>query len=92
MFAAREDDHAWRGAHGPDEESDDLDLPDDDDDDDECAPCPYCGQMILEESERCPHCEKYISREDAPPARKPLWIILGVAACLYVIYRWIVLA
>jgi hypothetical protein len=53
--------------------------------------CPYCGREILEDSERCPHCEHYISQEDAPPARKPWWIILGVAACLYVIYRWTIL-
>ena len=52
--------------------------------------CPHCGRRILEESERCPHCEKYLSREDAPYVRKPLWIWVGVIACLYVVYRWIV--
>jgi hypothetical protein len=47
-------------------------------------------------SRRCPpilglrtYCEHYISEEDAPPARKPWWIILGTLLCLYIVYRWI---
>jgi len=80
----------WNGDHDPDEAPVDLDRPEDEDDD-VCIPCPYCGREILEESERCPHCEHYISREDAPPARKPIWILVGVVLCLYVVFRWIVL-
>lgn len=53
-------------------------------------PCPYCHREIHEDSQRCPHCERYISEEDAPPARKPWWIIIGAAICLYVVYRWVV--
>ena len=53
-------------------------------------PCPYCRRPIHEDSQRCPHCEHYISEEDAPPSRKPWWILLGVAACLYAVYRWII--
>jgi hypothetical protein len=68
-----------------DVEETDLDL-----DDDETVPCPYCRRPVHEDAERCPHCETYISREDAPPARRPWWFILGFFACLYVIYRWIV--
>ena len=75
------DDHGER-------EDEDFDYSEDDDDD-LCIPCPFCGRRILEESERCPYCEKYISREDAPYARKPLWIWIGVLVCLYVVYRWI---
>jgi hypothetical protein len=26
--------------------------------------------------------------EDAPPQRKPWWIIVGVLICLYLIYHW----
>ena len=29
------------------------------------------------------------SEEDAPPVRKPLWIIVGTLLCIYVVYRWI---
>jgi hypothetical protein len=62
----------------------------DDDDEEPTIPCPYCRRAIHEESPRCPYCERYISREDAP-ARKPWWLVIGVGACLYVVYRWIVL-
>lgn len=70
-----------------DDYEDDLD---DEEDDEPTVPCPYCGREIHEDAQRCPWCEKYISAEDAPPARKPWWIIIGVIVCLYVIYRWIV--
>jgi DNA-directed RNA polymerase subunit RPC12/RpoP len=72
---------------GADSEADDLGPSEDEDDE---IPCPYCGREIHEDSVRCPYCESYISKEDAPPARKPWWIILGVVACLYVVFRWIV--
>jgi hypothetical protein len=89
------EEHGEFGGLDPDERDDDADHFDDDcalgdEDDDLCMPCPHCGHKILEESERCPHCERYLSREDTPPARKPLWIWVGVIACLYVVYRWIV--
>ena len=57
-------------------------------DDEPFIPCPHCGVEIHEESERCPHCGQYISEEEAPPARKPWWIVVGVILCLYVVYRW----
>jgi hypothetical protein len=69
------------------------DDPWDDDDangDDDTLPCPHCRRAIYEDSQRCPHCGNYISEEDVAPARKPWWIILGVLAVLYVVYRWIV--
>jgi hypothetical protein len=76
----------------PDSEDDweDPEAPDYDDDEEPCIPCPHCQREILEESERCPYCEHYLSREDSPPGRKPLWLVIGVIACLYVVYRWIV--
>jgi hypothetical protein len=72
---------------------DDWDDDSDDDypdfgDDEPMIPCPNCGMDIHDESERCPHCERYISKEDAPTDRKPWWIIVGVVLCLYVVYRW----
>ena len=60
------------------------------DDDDDTIPCPHCRREIHEESQRCPHCGNYISEEDAAPARKPWWIIVGVILVLYVVYRWVV--
>lgn len=72
-----------------DEEDDDLDEreePEDSDVDDsdsvDTVRCPYCRKPIYEQAEVCPHCDRYISREDAPPDRKPLWIVLTVLACL----------
>ena len=58
--------------------------------DDDTIPCPYCKREIHEDSQRCPHCEQYISEEHAPPSAKPWWLLIGVAVCLYVVYRWIV--
>ena len=75
------------------EDSDDdynEDYPDEDDDDAATVPCPYCKREIHEDAERCPYCEAYISEEDAPPARKPWWVVLGVVVCLYIVFRWIV--
>ena len=66
---------------------DDADWPDEDEDE-PTIPCPHCRREILEDAEWCPYCEHYLSREDAPPQRKPWWIVGGVIACLYVVYRW----
>ncbi len=72
---------------------DDDDAADDFDDypDDEIPtlPCPYCGEDICEDAERCPYCENYISQEDAPPRGKPWWLVLGVIVCLGIVYWWI---
>jgi transposase-like protein len=73
-FGDEADDDAWQEA----------------DEDEPTVPCPYCGHEVHEDTPRCPHCQNYISREDAPPSRKPWWLVVGVAACLYAVYRWIV--
>ena len=84
------DDDEWDGGSDADAGSGELDVSADPDEDDVlCIPCPYCKREILEESERCPYCEHYLSREDAPAPRKPLWFIIGLIACFYVVYRWI---
>ena len=75
---------------GEDDDWDDdsVDSPDDDSEE-ATVPCPYCRRPIHEDSQRCPYCELYITEEDSRSPRKPWWIIIGVAACLYVVYRWI---
>jgi hypothetical protein len=99
--APRKIDGPRRWRHGPFEramalyhqEDDDWDDDVDDDldnDDEPTIPCPHCREDIHEDAQRCPHCGQYISDEDAPAARKPWWIILGVIACLYLVYRWTV--
>lgn len=77
-----ESDDEWEDP-GPDE-------PDEDEDDDHCVPCPYCSRSIHEDAERCPHCESYISREDARPVRKPVWIIITAVIVLGLVYMWTV--
>jgi hypothetical protein len=71
------------------DDTEDEDWDDEDDlDDPDLIPCPHCRHEIFEDSPRCPHCGRYLSREDAPPERKPWWVILGVIVCLYVVWRW----
>jgi DNA-directed RNA polymerase subunit RPC12/RpoP len=74
-----------------DEAGDDSDEFDggDDDEDEPTIECPYCGREIHEDAQRCPHCEQYISRENAPPQRKPWWVVAGAMICLYIAWRWI---
>jgi uncharacterized protein (DUF983 family) len=69
------------------DESDDLD--EEDGDSGESMPCPHCFGTIYDDSERCPHCGEYLSREDAPRPPPPWWIILGVGVCLVIVFRWI---
>lgn len=59
-----------------------------DEDDDGTVPCPYCGAAMLEDSPRCPECGAYKSAEDAPPPRKPAWIIAGAVICLIIATWW----
>jgi len=72
-----------------DEYEDDPDV--DYGDDEATITCPYCGREIHEDSIRCPGCERYVSDEDTPSPRKPLWFIVGFLACAYVVWRWIFL-
>jgi hypothetical protein len=49
-------------------------------------PCPHCGVDVLEESEQCPSCRMYLSKEDMP--RKPRsgpWLMLAILALLAVL-------
>jgi hypothetical protein len=39
----------------------------------------------------CPHCGSYVSQEDAPPASKPRWFLIGVVVTLIVVaVVWVV--
>ncbi len=69
-------------------DDDDWDEEDVDEPDDEMVPCPHCRRPVYEDAERCPACGQYLTGEDAP-RRRPLWLILGVGACLVIVYRWI---
>jgi hypothetical protein len=56
----------------PDPSDQDVDVNDD------TIPCPWCRTPIYENSEFCPHCGKYVTEEEAPSSRYPVWIIVGV--------------
>jgi hypothetical protein len=59
------------------------------DDDRALISCPYCRAEIDEESEQCPKCRMFLSKEDAaqPPERKStIWIVLVILALLMAIW------
>jgi uncharacterized paraquat-inducible protein A len=79
-------------------EDDDWDDPDADefsapgygsDNDTETVTCPYCHEEVYEDTVRCPRCENYLSKEDAPPARQPWWIVIGILAVLGIVALWV---
>ncbi|HET6250710.1 MAG TPA: zinc ribbon domain-containing protein [Tepidisphaeraceae bacterium] len=75
-----------------DDEEDAREYPDDDEADWNLDPsthkCPYCGEEISEDAQQCPYCDQYLSKEDAPPDRKPLWIKIGVVFLVLIIIAW----
>jgi uncharacterized paraquat-inducible protein A len=74
----------------PDNNLADDEFPDEDDggEDADTVPCPYCGEPVYEQAERCPRCENFLTREDAP-LQTPLWIRVTVAVCLVLVLSWI---
>ncbi len=81
-------------SHDDDGDDDDDDWDDDGDSGDDSAdeptvPCPYCRREILEDSPRCPHCERYLSAEDSPLPRRPLWVVVTALICLAMVLWWL---
>jgi predicted nucleic acid-binding Zn ribbon protein len=65
-----------------DRSDDDEPYEDDDSDNDTTIICPHCDRSIYDDSEQCPHCGEYLTHEDAPRQRKPLWIVVTVIIVL----------
>ncbi len=59
-----------------------------DEDSDDTNPCPHCGEAVYEDAERCPRCEQYLSREDAP-SRQPGWFVACAVVCLLIAVWWV---
>lgn len=72
-----------------DDGKDQREEPDDDSEDEETIPCPYCGKPVWENSPRCPSCENYLSRDEAPADRLPSWVIAGFVLALLATLLWI---
>ncbi len=77
-----DDDEGWT----PD---DDEEWVPEEEDEDPTAECPHCHEAVFDQAERCPHCGWYISEEDAAPARRPWWIILGLILAFVAVYLWL---
>ncbi len=63
-----------------------------DDDEAETVPCPHCGQDVYEDAERCPNCERYLSREDAPSQRSwtfRIIVIICLIAAIAAAFSWL---
>lgn len=59
------------------------------DPDDATVPCPFCGEEIYEEAQRCAECGRYLSDENAPSQRKPWWIVVGALVCIVIVLAWV---
>ena len=75
------------------EDRDAREYPDDEEADWNLDPativCPWCGEEISEDASQCPYCDQYISKEDAPRERKPLWIKIGLVCLVVILIVWI---
>jgi hypothetical protein len=60
------------------------------DDDIPTVPCLYCREEILEDAERCPHCENYISAEDAPPEPRSKFLVIVMIFALLIVVYWVI--
>ena len=78
MAAYRDDDEDW-----DDDAEDGVDA-----DDEPTVPCPYCRREILEDSPRCPFCERFISAEDHARPQQPAWVIVTAVVCLAAAVWW----
>ena len=67
---------------------DDEEWTPDEDDEDDTVPCPHCQEPVHDQAERCPHCGWYISEEDAQPALRPTWLVIGFILALAVAILW----
>jgi hypothetical protein len=50
------------------------------------------GEEVLEDVPQCPYCERFISEEDHPTRRQPVWIIVTAVICLGMAIWWAISA
>ncbi|HYO23423.1 MAG TPA: hypothetical protein VEQ85_00580 [Lacipirellulaceae bacterium] len=87
---------AFRGRSRDEDEPDEewseewSDGADSGDDDSSVVDCPQCGRGVYEDAPYCPYCDCDLEDHAARPRRR-WWVILGLMACVYILYRWITL-
>ena len=55
------------------------DFEDDDEPEDDQLPCPSCGAMVYDDTDRCPHCGDWIMPLASAAGRKSrLWIVAAI--------------
>lgn len=77
-----EDESDWED-EGEEEYGDDYDS-----DEEPTVPCPFCKAEILEDSPRCPSCERFISDDDHATSTKPVWVIATALVLLGIAIWW----
>jgi hypothetical protein len=66
-----------------DDDDDDIAEWDDDPDDESgYIPCPHCGETMLEAADHCPACDRWITSEDVPRKRQPVWVVAVILILL----------
>jgi hypothetical protein len=55
----------------------------------ETVRCPSCRAHIYEDSECCPRCGHYLTREEVAGGR-PWWFLIAALLCLAVALAWVV--
>ena len=49
------------------------------------VPCPHCGKTITEDHQRCPFCNAFITKEDAPAEKKSSFVMIMLLISLVAI-------
>jgi hypothetical protein len=90
MPIVHDEDDEFENGHRDPEDPDPGDMDDDyDTGRTDTIECPYCDKEIVEDSPWCPHCGNYLSKEDAPASRKPVWIVVGVVVLILALLAWL---
>jgi predicted RNA-binding Zn-ribbon protein involved in translation (DUF1610 family) len=80
-LTAYDDEHEWEA------ESDDYA---DDEPEGDQLPCPSCGEMVYDDTDRCPHCGDWIMPLEASTSRKSTLWIIGAVLALIGLLIWII--
>lgn len=49
-----------------------------DDWEDSYVKCPHCGEMMLEDAEYCPYCDRWMTQEETRPGKLSPWAVVVV--------------